>query len=66
MFHSLFSHYTNKSLYCNGCKLAKHLCVNFTPNNKRNDFPFQLIHSDIWRPYNILTYPGYSGLFLFS
>lgn len=48
-FSLLFSNCNNKSLHCNG----KYQNVTFTPNKKRSDFPFQLIHNDVKGRSNI-------------
>lgn len=43
-----------KSLLCEVCELAKHKRVHFPVSNKMNNFPFYLVHIDVWDPSNII------------
>ncbi|CAM8937083.1 unnamed protein product [Rhodiola kirilowii] len=53
-FHSL-SH-----LDCESCRFAKHHRTPSAPRvNKRSNFPFELVHSDVWGPCSVLSKSGF-------
>ena len=53
-FLSLFS------LNCKSCQYAKLHCVHLSPKiNKRVSAPFELVHSDIWGPYPVMSPVGF-------
>lgn len=48
------------SIDCESCHFAKHYRSSLSPrNNKRADFAFQLVHSDVWRPCLIVSKAGF-------
>ena len=51
LFPKLFP--TNKVLNCETCVLAKSHRHNFKSNDTKVDFPFSLIHSDVWGPAKV-------------
>lgn len=53
MLLSLFLDSNNGNLYYGIRELAKQKHVIFLPSDKRNNFPFNLVHNDIWGPYDI-------------
>ena len=50
LFPSLFKTIDVESLHCEVCELAKHKRIPFSISNKRSNYPFYLIHTDIWGP----------------
>ncbi|KAL2336894.1 hypothetical protein Fmac_011340 [Flemingia macrophylla] len=58
MFPSLFTKLDVESLHCEVCELAKHKRVSFPISNKISNFPFYLVHTDVWGPSNV---PNVSG-----
>ena len=44
---------------CYICPLAKHRCLSFPSNNHMSKFPFDLVHCDVWGPYNVSAMFGY-------
>ncbi|KAM1114086.1 hypothetical protein TB1_046024 [Malus domestica] len=52
---SLFSNISDSSLKCNVCTLAKSHRVSYSPSFNKRTVPFELIHSDMWRPSPVTT-----------
>ena len=44
---------------CYICPLAKQRKLSFVSHNNMSQFPFDLIHCDIWRPYNVTAHFGH-------
>jgi hypothetical protein len=40
---------------CSGCKLAKFFALPFNRSISVSSLPFDLIHSDVWKPSSIAT-----------
>jgi len=53
MFYNLAKGLDFSHFHCVDCELAKHKRVSFPLSNKRTDFLFSLIHSDIWGPSSV-------------
>ncbi|KAL5557118.1 hypothetical protein UlMin_039354 [Ulmus minor] len=49
----------NKTIPCYICPLAKQRRLSFTSNNHMSQFPFDLVHCDIWGPYHVSSHSGY-------
>ncbi|XP_031259419.1 uncharacterized protein LOC116117549 [Pistacia vera] len=49
----------HKSDPCYICPLAKQRRLAFESNNHLSKFPFDLVHWDIWGPYQIVSYTGH-------
>jgi len=53
MFPELFKDLDIKDFHCAVYEFAKHKKISFPLSNKRTEFPFTLMHSDVWGPSNI-------------
>ncbi|RDX95153.1 hypothetical protein CR513_22367, partial [Mucuna pruriens] len=51
MFPQLFQGLDVCKFHCDICELARHTRVPFPSSNKRSVHPFDLVHSDVWRPF---------------
>ena len=49
----------NKTIPCYICPLAKQRRLSFTSHNHMSQFPFDLVHCDIWGPYHVSSHSGY-------
>ena len=49
----------HKSDPCYICPLAKQRRLPFESNNHLSKFPFDLVHCDIWGPYQTISYTGH-------
>jgi len=58
LFPSLFYKYNISDFICETCVMAKNHCVVFPLSNKKIDFPFSLIHTDVWGPTPQSTHNG--------
>ena len=48
------------SLDCESCQFAKHPRLSYSPRvNKRAIAPFELVHSDVWGPYQVVFPTGF-------
>ncbi|KAL8159074.1 LOW QUALITY PROTEIN: hypothetical protein V2J09_000611 [Rumex salicifolius] len=50
LYPNLFRDIKTIDFHCETFEKAKHTCVSFRISNTRSQFPFQLVHSDIWGP----------------
>ena len=51
---------TLSSLECESCQFAKHHRLHSSPRvNKRASAPFELVHSDVWGPYSVVSPTGF-------
>lgn len=48
----------NKHMPCYSCPLAKQRRLSFESNNKLSNNLFDLVHSDIWGPYQVTSHSG--------
>jgi hypothetical protein len=58
LFPSLFSKVNISNFHSEPCIYAKNHCVSFLLSFNKSDFPFSLIHTDVWGPSTIPTYTG--------
>ena len=58
MYPDLFKGFDLSFLKCEICELAKSYCVPFSLRNNRYDFPFSLIHMDIWGLFRVTSMLG--------
>jgi len=65
MFPALLRSLNVKDFQCSVCELAKHKRVTYPSSNKRNLFPFSLIHSDVWGPTTVPNISGAQWFILF-
>ncbi|XP_050229207.1 uncharacterized protein LOC126678346 [Mercurialis annua] len=50
------------SLDCKSCQFAKHHRLTYVPRvNKRSNFPFELVHFDVWGPYSVVSKPVHTS-----
>nr|KYP41833.1 Retrovirus-related Pol polyprotein from transposon TNT 1-94 [Cajanus cajan] len=50
LFPHLFTKESVESFNCDICQLSKHHRASYPISNKKNTFPFDLFHSDVWGP----------------
>nr|KYP72091.1 Retrovirus-related Pol polyprotein from transposon TNT 1-94 [Cajanus cajan] len=50
LFSHLFTRESVESFNCDICQLSKHHRASYPISNRKSTSPFDLIHSDIWRP----------------
>ena len=41
------------------CPLAKHRRLSFVAHNHLSQYPFDLVHCDVWGPYHVTSVSGY-------
>ena len=58
MFPSQVKNYCKEKLLCDVCELAKHTRTNYPSSNERSKIPFDVVHSDVWRPSVVTTLTG--------
>ena len=51
-----------KDFHCSICHLAKQKRLSFVSNNNLSSSAFDLIHVDIWGPFNAITIDGFKYL----
>ena len=49
----------HRSSPCYVCPLAKQRKLSFVSHHNKSEFPFDLVHCDIWGPYSQLSYSSY-------
>ena len=58
MFPSYFESCCKENLVCEVCDLAKHTIPNYPSSGERCKIPFEVVHSDVWRPSKVTSLLG--------